>query len=64
MNKQQYKEFEKLWKVKLLIDLKKINEESGFKSTVTRDENHSIERDLRMIRYGFEGGLKFRGKEE
>jgi len=50
--------FEELWKVKLLKDLLKLNKESKLKCSVTRDENSSIERDLKMIRYGYENGLK------
>lgn len=52
----------KVWKFKLLLDLKELED---FKdSTVTRGQVESIERDLRMISYGFEEGIKFVKKEK
>ena len=50
--------FNKLWKVKLLKELLKEYEKEDLKSTITRSEKSSLERDLRMIRYGFENGIK------
>lgn len=47
--------FEELWKVKILRNLLKIADK---KEKITYTHKHSIERDLNMIYYGFEAGLK------
>jgi len=61
MEKEQTKEFEKLWKVKLLKSLRKLEDLRG---TITRTEQNSIARDLSMIKYGFEAGLKIKEKTD
>ena len=55
MNNQEVQRFKELWKVKLLNDLLKVEDLDG---TVARSEKNSLERDIRMIRYGYEAGLK------
>lgn len=55
MNKTQIKKFENLWRVKILKSLHDLEDLDG---TVTRTEKNAILRDLRMMRYGFENGLR------
>jgi len=51
-------EFEKLWKVKLIKDLMKIDKKEGWKGTVTRGFLADNKRTIALIKYGFEEGVK------
>jgi len=56
MNKEQLKQFKKLWKVEVLTNLLKMADKE---TKVTRTEVRSLERDLNFINYGFREGIKF-----
>ena len=52
-------EFEKLWKIKTLKDIMKIEKEIGANGTVTRTCESDNRKSLNWARYGFEEGIKF-----